>query len=397
MADFQYLTETGVIVPDTADTQAAVEQEFRDALGQNLIVTPNTPQGVLIAAEVTARQSVARNNAAVANQINPDIAGGVFLDALWRLTGGERRAATQSVLKAVAVTGVPGTLIPAGSLAKTGAGDRFTSAADVTLGAGGTAAVDFIAEAFGPVPATTGALNSIESAVLGWETVSNPTGAVLGQNRETDAESRRRRRDTLALQGVALSEAITSALMDTDGVQSLTFRENVTGATAIIDGVSLIKNSIFVCVNGGTDAAVAATLLAKKSLGCNWNGATTVNVTDAASGQAYAVKFDRPTLVPILARVTVRAGSVADPVTVVQNALLAYTRGEIDGEMGFVVGGSVSPFELAGAIGRQAPGLYVQKVEVALVSTGTFQTTEIAMTIQQLATLAAGAITVTVL
>lgn len=397
MADYQYLIETGVIVPDTADTQATVEQEYRDALGQNLIVTPNTPQGVLIAAEVTARQAVARNNAAVANQINPAIAGGVFLDALWRLTGGERREATKSLLSAVALTGQPGTVVPAGSLAKTASGDKFATAAEVTLGAGGTATVDFLAEVYGPVAAPPGALASIESAVLGWETVTNPSAAVLGQNRETDAEARRRRRDTLALQGVALPEAVTSALFDTLGVQSLTFRENVTGAPATIDGVALLQNSIYVCVNGGTDADVAATLLAKKSLGCNWNGATTVNVTDPTSGQVYAVKFDRPTQVPVLARVTVRAGSVADPVTVVQDALLAYASGELDGEAGFVVGGAVSPFELAGAINRQAAGIYVQKVEVALASSGVYQTTEIAMTIQQIATLVVGSITVTVL
>lgn len=396
MAEYNYLTDTGVIVPDTATVQAEVEQEYRDALGQNLIVTPNTPQGVLIAAEVTARMSVLRNNASLANQINPELSGGVFLDALWRLTGGERREATNSVAVGVALTGQAGTLVPAGSIAKTTSGDRFLSVEDVTLGVGGTATVDFVAEAFGPVAAPIGALSVIESAVLGWETVSNGTAAVLGQNRETDAESRRRRRDTLALQGVALPEAITSALYDTPGVQSLTFRENVTGAAAVIDGVNLVRNSIYVCVNGGTNADVAATLLARKSMGCNWNGGTTVAVVDPVSGQSYNVKFDRPTPVPVLARVTVRAGGVGGPVTAAQNAIVAYVNGQLDGEPGFVVGGDVSPFELAGAVNREVPGLYVQKLEVALASDGVWQTTEIAIAINEIATLDAGSITVLV-
>jgi hypothetical protein len=397
MADYNYITSTGVIVPDTADVQAEVEQEYRDALGQSLIVTPNTPQGVLIAAEVTARMSVLRNNASLANQINPDIAGGVFLDALWRLTGGERREATRSVLSAVALTGQPGTLIPAGSTALTTGGQRFATATDVTLGVGGTAVVDFVAENYGPVPAPSGSLTSIESAVLGWETVNNGTAAVLGRNRETDAESRRRRRDTLALQGVALPEAIISALYATEGVQSLQFRENVTDAAAVIDGVNLVKHSIYVCVNGGTDADVAATLLAKKSLGCNWNGAVTVGVVDPVSGQTYNVKFDRPTPVPVLARVTVRAGGVADPVGAVQDALVSYVNGNLQGEAGFVVGGAVSPFELAGAVNRETPGLYVQKLEVAPASSGVWQTTELAVAINEIATLDAGGVTVIVL
>lgn len=398
MADtYEYLTDTGVIVPDTDAVLATVEQEYRDALGQNLIVTPNTPQGVLIAAETTARQSVIRNNAALANQINPDIAGGVFLDALWRLTGGQRGVALPSFVGGVALTGVPGTLVPAGSAALTVNGDRFLSVADVTLGAGGSALADFQSEASGPIPAPVGALSSIETAVLGWETVTNPTAATLGQARETDSAARLRRRSTLAAQGVALPEAITSALHNVPGVQSLVFRENVKDTAQVIDGVNLAAHSVYAVVSGGTDADVAASLLASKSMGCNWNGATTVNVTDPASGQVYAVQFDRPTPVPILARVTIKGGAVSDPVGVVQSALVAYASGALDGERGFVVGGAVSPFELGGAVNRQTPGMYVQKVEVALASTGVYQAAEIAMTIQQIATLQAASITVVVL
>jgi hypothetical protein len=397
MADYNYLTQTGVIVPDTAAVQAEVEQEYRDALGQNLIVSPNTPQGVLIAAEVTARMSVLRNNASLANQINPDIAGGVFLDALWRLTGGDRREATKSVLSAVALTGQPGTLIPAGSTALTTGGARFATAMAVTLGPGGTAVVDFVAEDYGPVPAPAESLVTVESAVLGWETVSNGTSAVLGRNRETDAESRRRRRDTLAAQGVALPEAIVSGLYATEGVQSLQFRENVKATTETIDGVEMLPTSVYVCVNGGTDADVATTLLAKKSMGCNWNGTVTVNVVEPASGQSYAVKFDRPTNVPVLVRVTARAGGVADPVGAAQAALLAYANGNLLGERGFVVGGAVSPFELAGAVNRESPGLYVQKLEVALASDGVYQTSELALALNEIATLDASSITVVLL
>lgn len=397
MADYQYVTDTGVIVPDTSTTQAQVEAEFRAAFGANLVVTPNTPQGVLIAAEVTARQAVARNNAALANQINPDQAAGVFLDALWRLTGGARRVASQSVLRAVALTGQPGTLVPAGSLAKTAAGDVFASVSAVTLGPGGTAAVDFVAQAFGPVPATVGALNIVVSAVLGWESVANGTGAELGLAAETDAAARRRRRATLALQGVSLPEAITSGLYDTPGVRSLKFRENVTAAAAVIDGVNLVANSIYVCVDGGTDLAVATTLLGTRSLGAQWNGGTTVNVVEPASGQSYAVKFDRPTPVPILVRATVRnVSAIGDPVDLTRAAILAYVQGLMDGEAGFTVGAPVSPFELAGAVNRQQPGLYVQKLEVTLASVVNYQVAEILIAINQIASLADGSITVLV-
>lgn len=393
---YEYITDTGTVVPDTADVQKGVEQEFKDAFGQNLIVTANTPQGVLIAAEVTARMAVLRNNAALANQINPALAGGVFLDALWRLTSSTGRiAATRSTVAGVTVTGVVGTIIPAGSIARTAAGDRFTTDADVTIGALGTATVNFSSENFGPVACGIGALTTIVSAILGWETVTNPTGATLGKNRETDAAARRRRRDTLAQQGTALPEAITSGLYDTEGVRSLKFRENTTAAAAVIDGINLAAHSIWVCVDGGTDAAVAATLLSRKSLGAGWNGAVTVNVTEAASGQVYPVKFDRPTAVPVLVRVTARnVSAVADPVTLIQQAILDFAAGKLEDEAGFTVGGSVSPFELAGAVNRQSPGIYVQKVEATLASVVNYQPLEVPIAINQIATLVQASITV---
>ncbi len=395
---YEYITAQGTIVADTADLQAQVEQEYRDAFGEDLIVTANTPQGVLIAAEVTARAAVLRNNAALANQINPDLAGGVFLDALWRLTGGQRRVATKSVLVNVALTGEPGTFIPEGSLAQTAAGDKYATTADVTLGVDGTAVARFEAEDFGPVPAPVGALSVIVSGVLGWETVTNPTAATLGRDRETDAAARRRRRNTLALQGVALSEAIASGLYDTEGVKSLTFRENPTNVNATISGILMVPHSMYVCVDGGTDNDVALALLAKRSAGCGWNGGTSVDVTDPTSGQTYAVRFDRPTLMPVLVRATVRnAGVVGSPVGIVQDAVMAYTRGELEDEGGFIVGGSVSPFELAGAVNRQAPRLYVQKMEVALASTGVYQTVELTLGIDKLATIDVSGITVIVL
>src|SRR5262245_56358910 len=125
MADFEYITETGVIVPDTAELQTQVEGEFKEAFGADLIVTPNTPQGVLITAEVSARSGVLRNNAALANQINPNLAGGVFLDAIWSLTGGQREAADFSFIPDVSLLGLPGLPIPAGSQASLVDGTLF--------------------------------------------------------------------------------------------------------------------------------------------------------------------------------------------------------------------------------------------------------------------------------
>lgn len=50
----------------------------------------------------------------------------------------------------------------------------------------------------GPVECPAGQMMTVASSVLGWETVTNPTGAVTGRIAESDLQSRRRRKLTLA-------------------------------------------------------------------------------------------------------------------------------------------------------------------------------------------------------
>ncbi|WP_197335293.1 hypothetical protein [Ralstonia solanacearum] len=107
--NYQYLTRSGVIVPDTDAVRDDVRAEWRGVFGDDLSVDEETPQGVLITVDTLARDGVARNNAALANQINPGQAGGVFLDAICALTGLERAAATRSTLSGVDVAGIPNT------------------------------------------------------------------------------------------------------------------------------------------------------------------------------------------------------------------------------------------------------------------------------------------------
>lgn len=398
MADYAYITSTGVVIPDTADLLGTVQDEFREAFGQDLDVSPETPQGVLITAEVEARDAVARNNAELANQINPNLAGGVFLDAIWQLTGGQRIAATKTIVRNVTLAGVAGTTVNAGSRVSLGAaGAQFELISTVVLDTGGAGVGTFQAVVAGATPVAAEALDTIVSSVLGWESVTNPAAGETGADEETDLAARRRRRQTLAIQGVALPEAITSILYATDGVRSLSFRENATDAAVTIEGVDLSPHSIYACVDGGTDIDVARALLRKKSLGAGWNGGTTVTVTDPFSGQDYAVSFDRPELVPVYVRVTValNGASYPDAPTVVREAMLAYANGEQDGEVGLAVGSNVSPFELGAAVNREAAPLYVRSVTLSTDGV-TYSAAEIPITIAQKAVLTAGGIAVTV-
>ena len=361
---YDYVINEGVILPDTANTRSEVEQEFTNAFGDDLPLDPSTPQGVLITMETEARDSTARIIADVANQINPDIAGGVFLDAIWSLLGGQRSPAESSILNGVELGGVPGTSIPAGSLASVdSSGVLFQLISTVVLDAAGDGIGSFEAVVPGPTAVAAGGLNSVASSVLGWETVNNPTSAIIGRAQESDVAARRRRRRTLAVQGVSTPEAVQSNVYALDGVRSLSFAENITDASIVVEGVTLVEHSIYVCVDGGADADIAMALLESKTLGANWNG-TLHPVIEPVSGRSYDVRFDRPTEITLYVRVTARRNSL-DLATVIPAALMQYADGELEGDSGLDVGKDVSPFELSAAINQVQPTIFVQLVETS--------------------------------
>lgn len=398
MADYQFIESTGLVMPDTADLKTTVEEEYKTVFGQDLVILPESPEGLFIGAETEARDAVVRNNAELANQINPDFAGGVFLDAIAALTGLKRRQAEPSLVKA-RLTGVPGAIIAAGSRAATTAGDVFRCRANAVLDDTGAAELYFSSDELDAISCPANSLTRIVDPVLGWETVNNAEAGVLGQQMESDSRFRKRRKETLFLQGVALPGAIMSAVMDVPGVRSMIFRENYSSATQTIDGVEIPAHSIYCVVDGGTDEDVAYALFANKSLGCGWKGEVEVKVIDPVSGQTYLARFDRPEERPVRARVTVRAlgAGAVDYRTEVINAVMAYANDQLDGLRGFLVGAAVSPFDMSAAIGLQARGLFVANLAVGPLDApaSDLKPETIPLEIWQKATIAPGSIEVT--
>ena len=395
MSNYEYINDTGVIVPDTSDTLESVKDEYRVALGQDIQTTPDTPQGALIVAETTSRQSVIRSAAQLANQINPRESGGRFLDALCAMLELYRFPETFTQVQGVEVGGEPQTVLPAGSRAKTGAGDVFETISTVQLDTSGNATVSFRAVLGGPVQCAVGELTTPVDMVLGWERVTNPVAGVLGQYEESDTKLRKRREVTLALNTRSTREAIKSALNAMVDVRSMVFRENIAATTEVIDGVTMVPHSIWVCVYGGSDSQVAMSLLENKTDGAAWNGAVTVPTVDPSSDQTYNVLFDRAEYVPVLVELRLRAGTyVGNATAAAPAAVLKYASGEIPDMQGFVVGAmKVSPFDIGAAVSEELPGIQVASVKVSRVG-GTMSSDELALTIKECATVTINSVSV---
>jgi hypothetical protein len=194
----------------------------------------------------------------------------------------------------------------------------------------------------------------------------------VGEAEQSDVSLRLERQVRLANQGISTMEAQISGLYGVSGVKSLSFLENISHNFETVEGIYMKPHSVWACVYGGSNADIAMSLLKNKTDGAAWNGAVSTTVIEPYAQIPYSVLFDRPKDVPIRISVTVRRGTVDQ----VKTAIMQYANGEIDGERGFIVGGDVSPFELAGAINLYRPEIFVKSLLVARGS-GTLAATEI--------------------
>lgn len=182
----------------------------------------------------------------------------------------------------------------------------------------------------GAYSASQGSIDTISNPVSGWDYVANFAVAEEGRARETDSELRARYKATNSRSGGGTIEGIKARLAALDGVTYVAVRENRTATT---DGNGLPPHSIEVTLLGGDNQEIADLLYLVKGAGINTHGAVSVNATDDY-GVTQAMKFSRPTEVPIYFIVTLTTDSnyPTDGDTQVKTAMVAYGDTLVNGD-----------------------------------------------------------------
>lgn len=313
----------GISMPTTAKVLAGVQGDMNTAFGVTLNPALETPQGQLSSSWTAIITDKNSQIAEIVNQVNPDYATGRWQDAIGKIYF-MSRIAGQGTTVTTTCNGAAGTVIPVGTLATDQNGNQFSVTSPGTIGSGGTAGVTFTAVNTGPTPVPTSM--SIYQSISGWDSITVVSG-VVGRDVETRAEFETRRRQSVAANSKGYTTSIQGAVLAVAGVLDCYTVENTQSTAQTIGGVSIAPNSVYVAVVGGTDADVANAIWQKKSLGCSYNGNTSVTVYDTSIGSEpypqYAVKFQRPTDLPIYFDVTIAANSAlpADIDTLIQTAI----------------------------------------------------------------------------
>lgn len=315
--------ENGLIVDRYDEILNKTIADLKSVWGDGIKTDPQSVIGQFLAifSEAIADQNELIE--AVANIFDPGAAEGVFLSELVRLNGITRNENLFSTGTLQVTANAAGSTIPAGSIVSDpNVGDKFATDVPVVVAPSGNANVSATAVEPGAIAAPAGTLTKIETPVFGWASVTNPADFSVGRDEETDTELRIRRQNAAEKTGIGTPTAIKAALADISGVNMVALEVNNT-ASAI---GSLPPQHIRAVVNGGNDADIAETLFNNVAAGIGYFGNTSYVYNDPESGDAFTIKWDRPTEIEIYIAVnlTTNANFPATGVDDIEAALVAY-------------------------------------------------------------------------
>lgn len=391
-------TLAGLVIPQELDVLTGVQEDMDAAFGGGLNPALETPQGQLASSQTAIIGDKNSEIAEIVNQVDPQFADGRFQDAIARIYFLIRKPAIPTTV-IVTLGGLPGTVIPAGTLAQDTSGNTYTNVGDSTIGVGSTVSAEFQNVLTGAIACPSGTLSKVFQTIPGWDTITNPTDGVLGNAVESRADFEFRRKNSVALNGRGTTNAIYAAVFNVANVIDVYAIDNPTNATVNTGSTNfpVVAHSIYVAVVGGLDADIAQAIWLKKDVGCDYNGNTSVTVTDTSGYSypqpTYVVKFQRPSALAIKFAVNIvnSATLPANIVTLVKNAIVARFNGS-DGTVRERIGALILASRYYSAVVNVTPNLSLISV---LIGTSSPTLLQVQVGIDQTPTLSASDITVT--
>ena len=314
------ITSAGFEIKDFDTILTEIEEAQRAEFGADLDVSASSPLGpinAIVAAKLSELWEVLQDT--YASQY-PNGAYGIPLDQLCQITGVVREDASNS-RALCSVTGTPGVVITTNEQIKHNeTGSLWYAESSITITSVSSATGYFASVDIGAVTALAGSLDIIETPVAGWLAVTNTADATPGNEVETDASLRVRRKRQLARQGSSTVRAVLADVGALASIESVVVFENYTD---IVDDDGLPAHSIEVVVEGGDATEIAQAIFDSKPAGVSAYGTTGTNATDSESALKY-VAFTRPTSVDIYVAISAVTGTGFAGASYIQGALTGY-------------------------------------------------------------------------
>ena len=287
--------QAGISPTDLAGYVERLEALLRDALGADLDLAPETPQGQLAGLFGLLLAEIDEGLVNVANGMSHHTAAGSQLDDWGSLLGIPRITGERSTVTAT-LSGAAGTVVPAGSRVETTQGAIFRVDTDVVIGTSDSVDALMRSAEAGPIVAEAGTLTRLVDIFSGWTGVTNAEDAALGRADESDADYRARYRSTVAHRSGSGLEAIRARVLQVDGVTRAAVHDNATAAAVTLQDVTIPARSLIVIAEGGADADIGQAIRDTKPAGIPSTGTQSVTVEGVAHRfervEVLAVRLD---------------------------------------------------------------------------------------------------------
>jgi uncharacterized phage protein gp47/JayE len=303
-------TPAGLVIPAETDVLAGVQGDMNAAFGGGLNPNLETPQGQLASSQSAIIGDKNNEFAYFVNQVDPQFSDGRFQDAIGRIYFLTRKPATSTSVAAT-LSGIAGTVIPAGTLAQDTSGNTYINEGDATIDITGAVVANFQNVATGPIPCPAGTLTSVYQAIPGWSTITNAADGVMGSVVESRADFEYRRKNSVALNAMGSLPSIYANVYALDNVLDVYALDNPSGGatfTGAIAGTTLTVSAMvvgalavgqIVAGNGVT----AGTYITALGTGSGGLGTYTVNNSQTVGGETMTTPgvVAGPTNYPLLA------------------------------------------------------------------------------------------------
>lgn len=413
-------TDAGLVIPTDAAILAGTLADITAAFGGGLNQSLSTPQGQIASSQAAIVADKDSQIAYLVNQFDPQYADGRYQDALARIYFLTRKPATSTAVTCT-LGGLPGTIIPAGTLAYDANNNTYVLLGTVTIGSGSTASSSWQNQTTGPIPCPAGTLTTVGQAISGWDSITNPADGTLGTDVESRSDFEFRRFNSVAKNSEGTCAAIYADVFEVANVLDCFVIDNPSGSvqsgnplpggTPNSTNYPLAAHSVYIAVVGGDDSQIASAILGVKDTGCDYSahpiggspvpgmGSVSDNTVLDTSGYnypqpSYRVSFIRPGALPIYFAVQIAntPNLPSNIATLVQNAIIAQFNGQ-NGNARARIGAAVLAAQYYAVVA--AIGSYVTLLNIAVGTSPSPSGDEVQVGIDQTPTLSAGNIAVT--
>ena len=346
------LTETGIQIERLGDIVKRFEDGFKQIYGQNIDLSPNTPDGQMVGILAQIKMDIEELAENVYRQLDPDVATGAWLEQRVAYAGLMRRGASYSYLRSVILTGEPNTQLYAGIVVSDQNKVRWVLTTDIQLDSNGSGRADFRSEQLGSFNLAKNTTLTIETVTLGLTNAVTFENAEVGVEEETDTQLRERFLFSRTKNAQNSAEAITAKIAALPDVKQVRVLENNTSQR---DALGVEPHSIDVVVFGGNDEEIANVIYQNKGAGVGLQGNTLVNLRK--DGETRPIRFDKVSLVDI--QVSMRCVRYEDFTEIDKDQIKKLLANQI-----FKIGQTVSLSRLYSPI-NQVGGFWVKELKIA--------------------------------